>query len=192
MNAQIQVRLEFFNAFTMDEIWKDIPKWEGYYQVSNLGRVKSLERIITYSNNRKHTVWESIINPGFDSNGYPQIGPTRNNKNVTFKVHNLVASLFLTKIDGKPHVNHKNGIKHDNRSVNLEWVNARENTTHSRRNKSSKYTGVSWYKKSSKWKSKIYISRITYFLGYFHSEEDAAEAYKIALKKHNLENRYAR
>lgn len=122
----------------MEEIWKDIPNYEGFYQISNLGRVKSLARVVVRkSPNRKNTeqvVKERILKP-YLILGYPAVMLAISRDGVIDKhkkIHRLVAESFIPRIEGKPEVNHINGIKTDNRVENLEWCNLWENHKHSK------------------------------------------------------------
>jgi hypothetical protein len=111
------------------EIWKEVKEYPDY-EVSNLGRVKSLARI----NLRGFKMKERIISGGLNGGGYNQI-PMRNNgirKNVL--AHRLVTKAFIPNIENKPDVNHKNGIKTDNRLENLEWSTTQENVIHAYKN----------------------------------------------------------
>ena len=100
----------------MKEIWKDIPRYEGLYQASNLGRIRSLRRkiMLKYSINR---------------GGYPMVTFSYKNKRKTFTVHRLVAIVFLGN-SKLPTINHKNGIKTDNRVKNLEFSSLSDNIKH--------------------------------------------------------------
>ena len=109
-------------------------------------------------------------------------------------VHRLVAIHFVANPDNLPEVNHKKGKS--NRSTNLEWVSRRENQTHRflviyKKKKSSKYIGVVWKKDRSNWHSTIIVNGIRIHLGCFNNEDDAGMAYKNALKKYGLKNRYS-
>ena len=110
------------------EIWKNVAGFIGRYMVSNQGNVKSLP---VWIKNRFHGYWqpETILKSAADSWGYRRVA-LRNTKLNTKKVHRLVAQAFLPNPDKKPEVNHRNGIKHDNRVENLEWTTPSENFRH--------------------------------------------------------------
>lgn len=105
----------------MIEIWKDIKGYEGLYQVSNLGRVKSL--------NYNHTKKEGILKPQLTCYGYLRIN-LKAKRNKIYSVHRLVANAFIPKPKGKTQINHINEIKTDNNVSNLEWVTCKENINH--------------------------------------------------------------
>lgn len=115
------------------EIWIDIQGYEGLYQISNIGRVKSLERLSKF-NNSVGLKKEKILKPFKDSKGYYRIKLSKNAIESTKKIHRLVAFAFLDNLENKPEVNHINGIKDDNRFDNLEWVTSSENTIHALNN----------------------------------------------------------
>lgn len=108
------------------EIWKDIPDYEGLYQVSNLGRVKSLKKYVWngYKNILKK---EKILIPRYNQKGYVSYALYKNNKRKDFKGHYLVISSFIKNEYKKEQINHKNGIKDDNRLCNLEYCTQQEN-----------------------------------------------------------------
>lgn len=110
------------------EIWKPIAGYEGIYEVSNLGRIKSLSRPTT--NKIQPFVSERILKTRIGKTGYEIVGLSKDGGQKTCKVHRLVASAFCDNPLNKPHINHKNGIKTDNNSYNLEWVTASENAMH--------------------------------------------------------------
>ena len=110
----------------MTEVWKDIDGYEGLYQVSNLGNVKSL--------NYLHTGKEMILNPGL-SKGYLKITLCKDGKHKKYYVHRLVAEAFIPNPNGYQYVNHKNEDKQANFVENLEWVSHSLNINYGTRNK---------------------------------------------------------
>lgn len=115
----------------MNEIWKDIEGYEGLYQVSNLGRVKSLERMCRCRGDGVRKVPERILKPGLNGHGYLTVALSNEGVWVTYYVHNVTSQAFLYKKAGATEVNHKNGNKQDNKIANLEWVTGDENIEHS-------------------------------------------------------------
>lgn len=117
----------------MEEIWKDIKDYVGLYQVSNLGRVKSLKRRVKKWNGYR-MIGEKILKSKLDKNGYCLITLCKNNIDKTFKMHRLVAQSFIPNPQNKPEINHKNNQKQKNYVKNLEWVTSKENKQHSIKN----------------------------------------------------------
>lgn len=115
----------------MKEIWKDIPGYEGLYQVSNLGRVKRLE--YKRENNlikTMSTFKEHILKPAKQTSGYMYIVLCKNNKTKGFRVHRLVAEAFISNPYNLPQVNHIDANKSNNNVNNLEWCSRSENMQH--------------------------------------------------------------
>ena len=110
------------------EIFKDIIGYESKYQISNLGRVKSLSR--KRNENTNAVIKERILTPDLGKAGYHSICFKINNKREKYLIHRLVAIHFIDNTDNKPQVNHINGIKNDNRVENLEWATISENRKH--------------------------------------------------------------
>jgi hypothetical protein len=108
------------------EVWKDIVGYEGLYQVSNLGNVKSLGNEFS----RK----ERVLKPSLQSKGYLTVVLQKNGIRNMVLVHRLVAEYFVSNPLNKPQVNHINGVKTDNNIENLEWVYHRENLDHAIKN----------------------------------------------------------
>lgn len=115
----------------MKEIWKDITGYEGIYQVSNLGRVKSLERVVVIGYGAKRLFKEKILKNNVNNkNGYVYVGLHKDGKTKQSRVHRLVALEFLKNEDNLPHINHKNEIKTDNSVDNLEWCTSKYNNNY--------------------------------------------------------------
>lgn len=168
------------------EIWKDIPGYEGYYQVSNLGRVKSLERKIKHWQGGFRLKKELILSNLTDKDGYFRVNLyDKNSKLKHWSIHQLVCICFLnhTPKGNTLVVNHKNFNKKDNRLENLEIVSNRENTNKKHLNSSSKYTGVSFSKRLNKFQAEISYKKKRFYLGVFESEKEASLAYQKKLKE---------
>ena len=111
------------------EIWKDIEGYEGLYQISNLGNVKSLER----KKIDGRLCHEKILKQAKNKCGYLSCEFCKDGVGRRFLIHRIVAQTFLPNPDGKREVNHINGIKTDNRVENLEWNTSKENQLHAYR-----------------------------------------------------------
>ena len=116
----------------MNEEWRDIEGYEGLYQVSNLGRVRSLDRHIR-KGNRPYCIKGRILKNLKGAYCYVNL---HNEDGIAkkYKVHRLVADVFVSNPCNLPQVNHKNENKMDNRAINLEWVTAQQNCNHGTRN----------------------------------------------------------
>jgi len=162
---------------TTEEHWKPIEGWEGIYEVSNWGRVKSLKReahIIRQGYPQIIYVKEKILKPRYTGDKYLCVGLSRG-KGKTFTVHPLVAKAFLKKpiTIEKLCVNHINGIKSDNSVNNLEWVTQKENIQHSVRT-GLKVISQKFLKSISERKSKATLDLETGI--YYDSVKLAAES----------------
>ncbi len=176
----------------MTEIWRDIKNWKGSYQISSFGRIKSLARTVPFRNGVTN-IYEKIMRPSLSASGYLVTLFSKGGRNALAfnqSVHRLVAVAFIPNPNRYSDVNHKNGIRHDNRMENLEWCNRRENVSHgfNRVKKSSKYIGVR--EKLGKWEASIWFNKKINYLGRFTTEKQASIAYKNALKKYQLTNKY--
>lgn len=113
----------------MIEIWRSVTEWQGYYEVSNTGRVRSVRRCVG-NRNRVNDLSGKILQQNHTIGGYCQVYLCRNGKKQSALVHRLVAAAFVENPLSKPHVNHKDGIKNNNATHNLEWVTRQENEQH--------------------------------------------------------------
>ena len=156
------------------EVFKDVKGYKGKYEVSNLGRVKSLKF------NK-----EKILKAGVNANGYLQVNLFKDGKCKARKVHQLVAVAFLghKPCGMKLVVNHIDIDKLNNNVSNLEIVTARENGNKKHLKSSSKYTGVCWDKRDKKWMAYIRINGKLKNLGYFTDELEASNAYQLKLSE---------
>lgn len=98
-----------------NEIWKPVKGYEGLYQVSSLGRLRKVNGVLLKANPKS---W------------YCSVSLMKNNVRKTFKVHRLVALVFVPNPENKPEINHKDGNKQNNHYLNLEWVTRSENQLH--------------------------------------------------------------
>ena len=164
------------------EVWKKITGFKNY-EVSNLGRVKSLKG-----------KQEKILKGGYTRTKYKCYNLISDSGKLYFKsVHRLVAIEFIENKNNYDFVNHIDKDKNNNCINNLEWCSSRENNTHMRLSikRTSKYTGVYFDKSRRKWYATIKYNKKQKFLGRFEIEEDARDAYLNALNSNNIINKYA-
>ena len=112
-----------------EEIWKDIDGYEGLYQISNMGRVRSLDRFVNQGKIYRFCTG-SIIKPGVSEKGYNRVDLHKNGKTKHCKVHRLVAEAFIPNPDNLPIINHKDECKTNNHVDNLEWCSVSYNNTY--------------------------------------------------------------
>lgn len=157
-----------------NEVWKSIRDYEGLYEVSSLGRVKS------FWNNK-----EKILKPTNSGVGYLSVILYKSDLKKQITVHQLVSIAFLnhTPNGNKLVIDHINDDKTDNRLDNLQVVTQRFNACKTQGRYSSEYKGVSLYKRTNKWISKIRINGKLIHLGYFNCELAASLAYQTKLKE---------
>ena len=158
------------------ETWKDIKGYEGSYQVSDLGRIKSLR-------------YDNILNPYIGSHGYMVVNLSENKRRTSKMVHILVAESFLNHNANRKYVvDHINNNGKDNTLDNLQIISHRKNCTKDREG----YVGASYNRKNNKWMAMISINKNQIYLGSFNTEDRASIAYNFALtqldklKKYNL------
>lgn len=159
------------------EMWKDVTGFEGYYQISNLGRVKSVTRTIIRRDGVKVNYKERILKKYTNPKGYELVDLRKDSNRDTRTVHRLVAETFLGKNDLQ--VNHKDGVKINNKLCNLEYVSNRLNINHrSLYIKNKKRFGVHFHKHSNKWKVEIGFEGRYIYLGVYSCKEEAYKVYK--------------
>lgn len=112
------------------ETWKSIAGYEGLYEVSNRGQVRSVVRTSKRNGNTTKTVQSTVLRIQQQSNGYLKVSLCKDGKARDFRVHRLVASAFIPNPDNLPEVNHLNEDKSDNRVENLCWSSHRDNIMH--------------------------------------------------------------
>jgi len=159
-----------------NEIWKPIVGYEGLYQVSNLGRIKSLSFVSSTKS------W--VLTNSKNSRGYFNVTLTKSKKGKSMLVHQLVAGAFLNHkpCGHKLVVNHINFDKTDNRVDNIEIVTQRENANLKHIKSKSKYVGVTLDNKTNRWRARIVINKKRFHLGCFATEIEAHNAYQNKLK----------
>jgi hypothetical protein len=158
------------------EVWKPVVGYEGLYEISNTGRVKSFKSRIT-----------KILKPCMNNNKYLHIGLLLDKKMKTHRIHQLVAMAFLDHVPCgmKVVVDHINDNRLDNRAENLQIISHRDNVYKTQGKYTSQYKGVSKSKLSKKWKAEIRINGKIKHLGLFTDEHEAHLVYQEALSKLN-------
>jgi len=166
------------------ENWKDVIGFEGYYQISNLGRVKSLVRL----GNRV----EKILKPYRNDKRYYFVDLKIRDNRKQYRLHRLLADHFIPQPFNKQYVSHIDGNRANNKLNNLEWVNSIENACHAMKIKggTSRYTGVHRYKKTNKWQSQITHKSKRINLGYYNTEEEAYAARVKYEQDNRIKNKY--
>lgn len=163
------------------EVWKDIPGYEGFYKASSFGRVKSLNRIIIRSNGVQASVKGKILKI-YINDGRCMINIGRGN---LFIVSQLIAMAFLGHVPCgfDVVVDHEDNNPLNNYISNLQLITNRENCSKDKVGYTSKYVGVSWFKRDEKWISHIKINGKSTHLGVFENEIDAHNAYQNKLRE---------
>lgn len=173
-----------------NELFRPVVGHEDKYEISNFGTLRRFSRKAA-SSKRVMMIKEKILKPTVNNIGYQVVNLKSAGKSTYRLIHRLVADAWIENPTNKECVNHKNGIRTDNRAENLEWVNKRENYAHwaiTNKKKSSKYIGV--YKSERGWTATIRLGKVRR-LGTFKTEQEARFCYISALKANNLENKYA-
>lgn len=161
------------------EVWLPVKGYEGLYDVSNMGNVRSIERMTFRKNGKQNgTVRSKILKPLIDQNGYCRVRLYLDYKWTQFRVHRLVMIAFVE--DSDLSVDHINSDKKDNRLSNLRYLSQRRNNIEARKKmkSSSSHIGVSLCKVTGKWRSNITINGKQKSLGRFENEIDASKKYQ--------------
>lgn len=177
------MRLKYSRHFYfMKEIFKDVLGYEGFYQVSNFGRVKGLERIVKHNCGGNRVLKEKILKPCSDGWGYLIVSLCKENVIKTKKIHIMVCESFLNhKTCGfKMVVDHIDSNKQNNNLNNLQIITQRENSSKERTIKSGTPPGVN--KSGKKYMARITINGFREYLGMFKTLEEASKAYQNKLK----------
>lgn len=164
----------------IEEIWKDIPDYEGMYQASNLGNIRGLDRVIINSLGNKKTIKGELIKPLSGKDGYLKLNLGKKGQKKTFRVHRLVMMAFHGVSELV--VDHINSDTMDNRLNNLRYCTVRDNVTFEspNKNRTSNYKGV--YKSNHNlWCSVIHINKVSYHLGSSQIEEELSYLYDKSL-----------
>ena len=163
----------------MNEDWKDIKGYEGLYQVSNHGRVKSLDRVVPLANSFKR-IKGKILKGNIGSGGYYLVSLSKNNIRPSLSVHQLVMEAFVgerpTTHNKRWVIDHEDANKLNNHISNLRYVTNRENVSRAISGKTSKYMGVHLSSTGNRWIATIGIHGKNRHLGSFQDEKKAAKS----------------
>lgn len=174
----------------MIEEWRPVIGYEGLYEVSNLGRVRSVDR---YVKSKGESYWlrkGKMLSPAKDKNGYLKVNLSCNGKNNIIRVHRLVAQVFIHNPDNLPEINHKDEDKTNNRVDNLEWCDRKYNNNYGTKIERQKNTNIQngfWTGLSKEEYMKKYNQdRKEYKKKWYQENKDKAKEYD---KKYYQENR---
>lgn len=174
------------------ENWKDINGYEGYYQVSNFGKVMSMGHKFKCKDGKVKAHKSKVLKPCIGSKGYLHINLCKEGTRKSVTVHSLVANAFVENKFNLKEIDHRNGIKTDNQATNLKWTTRQgnllsQNWMHKRRE--GKVRGVHHNLKSNRFISNIYLNGKTIYLGSFSDKEAASTAYQNKLAEFNLQGK---
>lgn len=166
------------------ETWRDIPSLEGRYQVSDMGNVRSVDRICQQGDSKPYFRKGRLLRPHLNNKGYYDVSIWQDGKSKRVRVHTLVAMAFLNHSPGGMNVvvDHIDNDCKNNKPSNLQLTSQRHNSSKDKLNGSSKYTGVCYDSSRNKWLSVAYIKGKLKHIGRFRCELSAAYAYNKTLK----------
>lgn len=130
----------------MKEIWKKVNSYEGWYEISNFGRLKSLDRYVNKGNGNVRIAKGKIIKPTLCTNGYLEYVLYKNGVKKVVLAHRLVAQHFIPNPENKLEVNHIDENIQNNRVDNLEWLTSKENANYGTRNKKCRDCNKKYFK----------------------------------------------
>ena len=172
----------------MIEEWRSVIGYEGLYEVSNTGQVRSFDRYVKYSNGRIHLHKGKVLSPIKDKDGYLQVNLCNNGKIHQIKIHRLVAQAFLLNPDNLPQVNHLDEDKTNNSVDNLEWCTVKYNNNYGTRTIRAKETAI----KNGYWTGlRSGLSKKEYNQKYYQDNRDKFREYRhqyYLKKKEQIQN----
>lgn len=164
----------------MKEEWKPVIGYEGLYEVSNMGRVKSLKRAVWYNNGYYKTVPEKILKAWKNKDGYLQVGLHKDGKSKLYYVHRLAAEVFLDNPQNLPVINHRDENKSNNVVSNLEWCSVFYNNTYKdRAKKAGKKTSEKLINNTKLSKAVFGINKVSGLILEFPSAREAGRVLGI-------------
>lgn len=131
----------------IQEIWEPISGYEGLYEVSNLGNVRSVDRVVISSRQVNRRLKGKLLSPSINNRGYQYVNLVKGGRSKSVTIHKLVALAFIPNPKDKPCIDHINAIRTDNRSENLRWCSHRENQNFPIATSKRKVTRVNMYTK---------------------------------------------
>lgn len=177
----------YLRSKMLQEEWKPIKGYEGFYEISNFGKVKSLKREIICRNGMIKFVKEIILKSANDTKGYPIVILQNHGDKKTCKIHHLVWDNFSEKQrDGlELQIDHIDNNKRNNHIDNLRLVTNRENCSKGKLliKNNGLPTGIYWYKRYKKYRAQIHINGKQRFIGYYKTIKQASEAYQNKRKQ---------
>lgn len=170
------------------EVWKEVKGYEGLYEISTFGRIKSMERIKLNQGKHPFIQKERILKQCKNGNGYLNVSLNKNSNEYKIETHKLMAYNFLNHEPQKHKlvIDHIDNIRENNKLDNLQIISNRENCSKDKKTGTSKFVGVYFSKKKNRFISEIRIGKVKKYLGSFNCEIEAHLSYQKELK--SIEN----